>query len=425
MLLRKRFKDLVLICGAALLVNPPAGLSAQGAKAPEVSKEFSIEVEKAVSSLTWHPNGRHIAVHLNCCEVRIFDTQTKALLPTVLPIEDAANAAIAWSPNGKFLAVRYVSLRVYEFPSLRIMAEWTHPPKTLGCSGGQFQRGLIFASDSSSVWLGCASPSLAGRFKAALRLSLPDLKTEESIVLQVPESGERAIVNTTVLATDPRTQKIKVFSIVAVSSAERDRVTRDPAASYRDRERLPEPRHYLLALDEDKGETLALGMPYQREGDIRTRPSIAPGQAILISPNVQMLAVAGATERRDLDRRRTTRHNDFVDIYDVSRPSQAIQRFVGDAGEAGPCFSRNFIQFISASIYIGFATGEPDKKAFVLCDIASKQELGRTPSLWPGAVAVSTNGRQMAVSTTEMREAGTADLNWQYFRHEISIYRLE
>jgi hypothetical protein len=123
----------------------------------------TIEVAPFVG-MAWFPDNRRIAVASS--GIHVVDTVDGTVSP---PLTDSGGLLLEVSPDGRYLAaIQIGGFTIFSTGNWQKIIEYRAKKDECAFT---YDSGLIFASDSQSIWIGCAGRGVPG----AVRLSLPNL----------------------------------------------------------------------------------------------------------------------------------------------------------------------------------------------------------------------------------------------------------
>lgn len=201
MVLLRSITLLLIICILAGNMKVPSPAFGQDAKPPVITLESTTVLPDAAAYASWSPDSRFILISqiggvgsdlkLTDTGFRVYNTEKHLLGPYIKHHIGADE--FRWSPERKYLGVaRFNSFQLLDGLTFAKISE-TDPVIT-GCAlganspseGTQFE----FETDNSAVWISCGSGAAkTNTYRAAIKLSLPDLAVMESVDAPVPDSS--------------------------------------------------------------------------------------------------------------------------------------------------------------------------------------------------------------------------------------------
>jgi hypothetical protein len=155
---------------------------------PILVPDITVAVRGSALTSSWSPDNRFLLLRSGRSEgLQILDVESGQFVDKTLQKVDVFG--FAWSPDGKHAALTTLA-------ALRILSvgSWEELGTRLATKEGcqfQAQRYMAFTLDSRSLWVPCGGGQSSGQRRIAQKISVPELKVEDEMLLSPPPGAAR------------------------------------------------------------------------------------------------------------------------------------------------------------------------------------------------------------------------------------------
>jgi hypothetical protein len=150
--------------------------------------QFSIRLPDSISStgfklknfpeaMQWSPDGRTLAI-LGSGKLFLFDLEQKQIVDRDIEVKGGPQN-IAWSADGSLLALGKINVRLFRVADGKELGR-RDGIRYARC-GTSPRQGAAFTADGRFLWVGCGARGERGGYRAAEKLTVPDLELADSV----------------------------------------------------------------------------------------------------------------------------------------------------------------------------------------------------------------------------------------------------
>ena len=160
-------------------------------KLPDWTTPTGFKLPDAPAAMQWSPDNRYIAVFgYSSSKLFLLDVDQKQILDRNIYFRAGA-PNIAWSADASLLALNNVNVGLYRVADGKELAR-RDKFRYGRCSTDPRQAGA-FTADGRFLWVSCGANGQQGSYRAAEKLTVPDLELADSVDVEGVEPGHRKL----------------------------------------------------------------------------------------------------------------------------------------------------------------------------------------------------------------------------------------